>query len=354
MIRTYRRALPLVALLVATACQDMPEPVSPDTLPDAAMVRHSEQDLATWFRVASPEVLALRGTVFADHDEAVNKLVFGVENSGVFRSVRAAMARLGIPESAYDIEVTAPIVNMNTLRSRWRPTIAGTQIHFGNYLCTMGFNVSHAGGRSFITNSHCTKKQGGTEGTEYYQPTSSVDPTVIAIEADDPTYFKGGACPRGKQCRYSDSARALYSGSVASEQGLIAKTTGVNNNSLDVTGTFTITSQDNSTTRFALGTVVNKVGRTTGWTRGQVTRTCVDVSVLGSNVAQLCQTFVQDPNGAVIVGSGDSGSGVFRVTSGDNVQLVGILWGGSSDNKTFIYSPLKQIQDELGPMTATR
>ena len=43
--------------------------------------------------------------------------------------------------------------------------MGGIQIHFSGYLCTMGFNVDHAGGRSFITNSHCTSRQGGTEGT---------------------------------------------------------------------------------------------------------------------------------------------------------------------------------------------
>jgi hypothetical protein len=63
---------------------------------------------------------------------------------------------------------------------------------------------------------------------------------------------------------------------------------------------------------------------------------------------------VSDPNGATVVSGGDSGSGVFQITSGDNVKLIGLLWGGSSDNKTFIFSPLKQVQDELGAVTATR
>ena len=99
---------------------------------------------------------------------------------------------------------------------------------------------------------------------------------------------------------------------------------------------------------------MNKVGRTTGWTRGAVTRTCVNTSVSGSQIMQLCQTFVSDPGGATVVGGGDSGSGVFRDLGGDNAQLVGLLWGGSSDNKTFVFSPLKQIQDEIGAVNAVR
>jgi hypothetical protein len=140
---------------------------------------------------------------------------------------------------------------------------------------------------------------------------------------------------------------------VASTRGAIAKTSAPNNGSIDVTGTFTITSQDNTTTSFALGTTVNKVGRTTGWTRGNVTATCVNTNVSGTNITQLCQTFVEDPGDAVVVGGGDSGSNVFRVTSGNNVQLVGILWGGNSSGTLFVFSPLKQIRDELGAITAT-
>ncbi|HUF26416.1 MAG TPA: hypothetical protein VMM18_05470, partial [Gemmatimonadaceae bacterium] len=35
------------------------------------------------------------------------------------------------------------------------------------------------------------------------------------------------------------------------------------------------------------------------------------------------------------------------------VTLVGILWGGSSSGDLFVFSPLKNIQDELGALTAT-
>jgi hypothetical protein len=316
--------------------------------------RHSHSQLAQWFDQASPEVLSLPGTVSARHDEAMSRLVFGVEHAGAMRGVRAVLAHLGIPSTAYSIEETEPIYQLTTLRDRVRPTVAGLQIHFGNFLCSLGFNADDGTARSFVTASHCTNTQGGTEGTQYFQPTSTVDPTVIAVEAEDPSYFRGGACPRGRKCRYSDSARALYTASAASTRGAIAKTSGPNNGSLTITGNFTVTSQDNSTSRFALGTTVNKVGRTTGWTQGNVTATCVNTNVSGSNITQLCQTFVQNPNGAVVVQGGDSGSGVFRITSGDNVELVGILWGGNGSGTQFVFSPLKQVRDELGALVATR
>jgi hypothetical protein len=91
-----------------------------------------------------------------------------------------------------------------------------------------------------------------------------------------------------------------------------------------------------------VGQTVNKVGRTTGWTQGRVSNTCVNTGVQGSNIVQLCQTFV-----AAGVGSGDSGSPVFSGTS--SVTLVGILWGGSGNQ--FVYSPISNIEQELGALT---
>jgi hypothetical protein len=44
---------------------------------------------------------------------------------------------------------------------------------------------------------------------------------------------------------------------------------------------------------------------------------------------------------------------VFRITSGNNVQLTGFLWGGDGVGNLFVFSPLKQVRDELGPLVAT-
>jgi streptogrisin D len=290
-------------------------------------------------------------TVFAAHDLAENRVVFGVENAAAMRGVQTALSRLGVPASGYTLRVTDPIrFASTTLRTEHRPTKGGIQINFGNYVCTLGFNIDHAGGRSFVTNSHCTNQQGTTGSTAYYQPVASTSPTPIAVEAHDPSYTRLPGCSRGKTCRYSDAARALYEASTSSSPGVIAKTDGVNDGSLAVAGSFTITSQDDRSTSFS-GTL-HKVGRTTGWSSGNVTSTCATVNVSGSNIQLLCQTIVENP-AAVIVQGGDSGSPVFRITRDDNVQLAGILWGGSSSGSLFVFSPLKQIQDELGAMIAT-
>jgi len=341
---------------VVVACTDAPtKSVAPPTDISTSMNAIAQSHLPDWFAQASPEVLDLPGTVFADLDEAHGRLLFGIEHGrAAAPAVRNALARLGIPESAYAIVETEPIYPVATLQSSFRPTQAGIQIHFGQYLCTLGMNADDGTQRSMITASHCTNHQGGVEGTQYYQPLSSVDGTVIATEVEDPAYFKGNGCSKSKVCRYSDASRAVYSSSVGSTRGAIAQTSAPNNGSLTVTGSFAVTSQDNTTTHFPIGMTVNKVGRTTGWTQGTVTNTCVNTNVSGTRIQQLCQTFVQNPGGAVVVQGGDSGSDVFAITGANTAQMVGILWGGSGDGKLFVFSPLKQVRDEIGPIVVTQ
>ena len=340
----------LLSLIALAACQDASQPTAP--VPEAPLAARSpvaQARLEAIFQRTSSEVLELPGTVFADNDEVAGKVVYGVEHAGAANGVRNALARLGVDEADYEIKLTKPIVLAKTLRDEFRPTQAGIQIHFTRYVCTLGFNVDHpTGGRSFITNSHCTATQGGTEGTVYYQPASNINGGVIATEVHDPAYSKSlQDCPRGKVCRYSDASRARYSTDVASSRGLIARPTAPGGSLTvdDNNATFTITTQGAPVS----GTDVNKVGRTTGWTQGPITNTCVNTNVAGSKVHLLCQTFVRAG-----VGGGDSGSPVFQLTGGNTVRLVGILWGGASDGSMFVYSPLSAIINELGSFTATQ
>jgi hypothetical protein len=337
--------------VAAFACTESPAPTGPSgNNPSPSLERSSaaQDRLAALFPETSREILAMPGTVFADHDEALGKLVFGVENANAIPGIERSLIARGLTPGEFVVRQTAPIVRLaTTLTDATRPTQGGTQINFPGYLCSLGFNADYAGAASFVTASHCTNTQGGTEGTTYGQPLLSGG--VIATEADDPVYVAGGTCSPGKVCRSSDASRALYNGSAPSSRGLIAKTGGVNNGSLTIAGAFTVTAQDNTSTTFT--GAINKVGRTTGWTQGNASSTCVTVNVSGSNVQLRCQTLVVS-SGPAIVSGGDSGSPVFKITDGDNVTLIGILWGGSGTT-TFVFSPLKNIQDELGGLVAT-
>ena len=308
----------------------------------AVQVRRGDFDwtrLERWFGQATGAVLAERGGVFVDADEASNRVRIGVERGYVARA-RGLVARVGIPAEAVIIEETEPIQLAATLRNRVRPIVGGLQINFPGYLCTLGFNALRNSQNSFITNSHCTKTQGGTEGTPYWQPTQTVDPVQIGTEVDDPVYFRSSnGCPQGRRCRWSDASRAAYASGIQFTLGRIAQTTGANNGSVTISGNFSITAEGSA----SVGQTVSKVGRTTGWTRGSVTNTCVNTGVSGTNIVQLCQTFV-----SAKVGAGDSGSPVFKGTSG--ITLVGMLWGGNSSGTQFVFSPISNIERELGAL----
>ena len=308
------------------------------------------QQLQRWQDAATDGAFQIPGTVFVDNDETSNRVLIGVENAGSIGQVRAALARSGLPDDAVIIDQVEPIVQVASLQNvTTRPIAAGVQINFPGFLCSIGFNATSGGQASFVTASHCTNTQGGVESTPYWQPLQSVAPTQIATEVADPVYVKGGAgCPKGRSCRYSDASRAAYINAADMSLGAIAATSGANNGSLNITGSFSITSDDCSTTGGCLfaGATVNKVGRTTGWTQGAITNTCVNTGVQGSRIVQLCQTFV-----SAGVGGGDSGSDVFQITSGTNVKLVGVLWGGSSGGTTFVYSPFGNVVRELGALT---
>ncbi len=147
-------------------------------------------------------------------------------------------------------------------------------------------------------------------------------------------------------CRQSDSAFVQYQNGVSGDLGLIAKTSAPNNGSLDITGNFQIVGEGS-----AISGTVNKVGRTTGWTQGTITFSCVNVGVSGTNIVQLCQNIVESTS--QIVAGGDSGSAVFTIGSGDNVVLEGILWGSFTGGLGFVYSPIANIESELGALTTS-
>jgi len=306
--------------------------------------RYGFAQLATWHsRMGS--LFNIPGVILTDIDEKANRLKVGVESAATSFAVEARLARLGIPRAAVAVVPMQPFVQTAALRDQIRPIEGGTQIAFSIFLCTLGFNAVRSGVSGFVVNSHCTDVQGQNTGTQHFQP-SVGNGNLIGQEIADPPY-EATRCPlnlAGHLCRYSDSAYSQRDGTVTADQGFIARTTGANTGSLTISGQFRIVSEGAST----VGATVNKVGRTTGWTSGQVTDTCVDVLVLGSLNVDLCQDIV-----GAGVGAGDSGSPVFAITSGNDVQLRGILWGGNLDGTVFVYSPIANIEraDELGPIS---
>ncbi len=140
-------------------------------------------------------LFSINGVVFTDIDEATGRFVVGVEDLDLNPTVRWLLEALDVPvESVGFVQVPA-VHQVVSLQDETRPLLGGTQINFPGFLCTLGFNVVRGGQAGFVTNSHCTTSQGGTENTLYHQPLSSVNPTAVGIEVADPTYFTVAFAP---------------------------------------------------------------------------------------------------------------------------------------------------------------
>ena len=313
------------------------------------------RQLVDW-RAEIDRLLDLPGVVSTDLDERRNRLAVGIESSAARANVEAALERLGVPRDAVLIEEVKPVRFHATLRSRFRSMPGGVQIEadtgvFAFSTCTMGFNAIRSGVSGFVTNSHCTRIQGGSEDTDFHQPDDPwwTEGNKVGDEIADPAYSVGGTCPSGRRCRFSDSAFVDYTVS----RGLnIARTTAWN------TGTLTINDPrprlliTGETSTWIDGSELDKMGRTTGWTYGRVAGTCRNINVADSDVTLFCQSSVNRISGQThtMSDNGDSGSPVFRWL-GNDVLLAGILWGGTDDGSSFSFSPMDRVEQELGSLT---
>ena len=314
----------------------------------------SVQQLATW-RAEADGVLEVPGIVFTDLDERSNRVKIGIAPGTSREKAQALLKQKGIPAGAVLFEETQPVRFHASLRDHVRPMPGGVQIEadtgvFSFKICTMGFNVIRAGVSGFITNSHCTTTQGGSEGTDFHQPNDPwwTEGNRVGDETVDPEYFVGGLCPNGRRCRFSDSAFVDYSVSRGRD---IARTTGWNNGSLTLSSTNTRLTIVGELSAWVDGSELDKVGRTTGWTFGRVNGTCQNTNVAGTNITLFCQHRVNRIAGTHRMSdNGDSGSPVFRWL-GTTVMLSGILWGGPDDGSAFVFSPINQIEQELGALT---
>jgi hypothetical protein len=332
----WRSALGLVLAAVAVAFIGRTPALEAQGRPDLEALH---QRLLPLFETPS--------VVFTDADETRGRLVVGVLDRGVEGQVRGRLRALGVDSQSVDVVETEPIIALATLRDRSSTIAGGLQIRFSQYLCSLGFTAFNENGLAgFVTASHCSDRQGTVDGTTYYQPLDQVANDLIGTEIADPAYVRGAGCPKGRRCRWSDANFSRSDGPrLVATVGKIARTTGIGSLEIDPSNpTFTIQGEGVA----SVGATANKIGRTTGWTRGAVSNTCVNTGVSGSTIVLLCQTFVT--SSGVIVQGGDSGSPVFAISSGD-ATLLGGLWGGNQSGTQFVYSPIGNIRRELGNLT---
>ena len=302
-------------------------------------------DLVEWRDRLAPVAFVAPGVVFLDVDERRNRLVVGVERVADGRALLRRARGLGIPSSAVLLEQTASLDPLSKdLGDPIRPLLPGLGIFragFAGQECTIGFNTA---GRSFVTASHCTRIPGSFDGSLFQQ---SGDPRRVGIELFDPGFFSGGTCPSGRLCRLSDAVRVLATTTSALAGGVrTAFPAPIGSDAIgsrDVVGYFAVVRSDRAV---RMGDVVHKVGAATGWSRGTVDKTCVHFGFPRSQGdVLLCQTTVEG-----FADQGDSGGPVYTAVDDETMALQGILSGGSRTMGFFAYSPLRQVELELGPL----
>jgi hypothetical protein len=308
------------------------------------------RDLFAWKDELRPQLIQ-RGVVFLDIDEQRNRLVLGVE-SGSMETFTAQLETFlrssRVPPAAVIVEAAEPTAPLAALNSKLRPVPQGVQIQRGKILggeCTLGINGTRQGVRGFVTASHCTAFQSVVDGAVFFQASNGSSLDRVGVEKVDPPFFGGGACPFPRVCRFSDAAFVAYDKPSLSAGRLIANPQSCS----FVAGPITLNllTPFLPMTGFMLGTppagtIVTKIGRTTGCTFGFTKGTCVDVNVSGTNITMLCQQLV-----AGVSLKGDSGAPVF-LHGADHATLTGILWGGDASGSTYAYSPFMSVFTELG------
>jgi len=279
-------------------------------------------------RYLSPAILPLPGMVSSDVNENTNRVTFGAHGAEARARVMQRLQELNAPLHMIDIVEKEPVVPEGSLRAEWRPLAGGIQIQSPAGYCTLGLSAKKGTTNGFITCSHCTATQGGSENTDFAQPTTG---KTGGIEKGDPTYWSGGACPANRVCRYSDSAWIQADSGVGINY-YYAKTAGAND--LEVTGWWNAVGKIDAP---ASGTALSKTGRTTGMTSGSVTTTCATINQSGSSRTILCSY-----QASYASSGGDSGSPVYNV-SGSNAKIVGVHWGGGGT-----FSAIGNVNTELG------
>jgi hypothetical protein len=316
------------------------------TQPEFVNASYDFAQLHEWAEAITPLLQRNPDVFLVDVDEVQNRVLVGVADAAATAAVRAEAARLGIPGGALGVQTQQRPQTRAILQDRFTSTLGGIQIAFGNYVCTLGFNAKRVstGANVYVTNSHCTGTQYASDGIAIYQHTVLAGNQIGNEVADRGLY----GCVTGvASCRRADAAYISNNGTRTVGQGGIARAAWATGaaGSLTVTGEYDIIGRYTGT--LPVGSYLDKTGRTSGSTYGQVTNSCVTIGELR------CQDISK-----VWSQGGDSGSPVFVYVGGsgtaeNDVQLHGVMWGGPGADYTTTYSSrLAGIEADLGALSA--
>jgi hypothetical protein len=287
-----------------------------------------------WKNTVGSAIVRLPGLVAMDADESMNQVKVTVAADAPVAKFQEAIAALNLPDSTVAIITGPRTESLAGLRSaQFRPTQGGVQIM--NSLgarCTLGFNVTTYSWNEtgYLTASHCDPSSigsGGT-GTSQGQPTNSGGDLVGSVFLNPAFNRTDSACLSYSLCTDADVMFVQYTNAATAAKRVTTTAfvgTSYAGGSISSVGYWNYI----SIVPYAYyGMTVDKVGRTTGWTRGTISGTCVDTPVAGTYMV-LCANSVTGSR----AGKGDSGASVFYpMVNPDPLYAMGILFGGGPMN----------------------
>jgi len=336
-------------------------------LPNFAFVeaRATPEELAN-ARLALRDVLTIPGVVYLDLDEHCGCISIGVVSKELNSGVAKFIKERGIYAGWVTLVQTPEYRLTADLTDKFRPTMGGQQIRTVANSCTLGLPVYSwdAHNEGILTASHCTQgPQGQNWGTDFFQGPSSAD--FVASETLDAPLFDtrlDNQCPANRLCRYSDVVYAHYGVADAGIRGRISRPKSMcgwspywpcdlslGQPTDDIRIAYAVSG-------FFMGQELDKIGMRSGWSRGPIMGTCVDVNVVEVDAAgvkqdtgntMLCQTLV-----GTTAQPGDSGAPVFEYHTGYEAgTFAGIVWGANLNFSMMVFSPIDGIEKDLGTFT---
>lgn len=344
--------------------------------------KYTYAQLKQWRSIINAPVLDLDGITFISLSHKNNQIHIGVEEAGFESKIYALTDKNGVPGDAIKISVTGPILadvaavsapkeiaaagsfqTHTTLRDMVRPLVGGLENNLydqnGNILrgaCTYSFNAYWQTERHWLTNSHCTRQRWQVFPDDEYYQSSIFDGSsaFIGTEVHDPYGWGCGT----RFCRYSDAAVLKLPQDPVWNYGEIARTEfaagpgeGAGSLVIDAGDPKFIIRDEADAADYFEGLWLSKVGRTTGWTIGEILNTCADVNAfddLLGTITYVCQELTNYHSEG-----GDSGSPVHASPFGwPDVRLYGIHWGRSRTSIERVFSRLTGVEADLGNLLA--
>lgn len=302
---------------------------------------YAMDDLLTWYDRATG-VFEFDEAVFVDLRERNNNLTVGIDDLEARSTIEDYLSNQDIPPEAVEIvEAQRRTPQGHDLRSSFSAAQGGIEIgRVGtNSVCSHGYVARLNGDLGFVTNSHCTAQRGSVTGTELTNPGGG---GVLGQETADPSYQ---SCYSGsRSCRKSDAAFIEYN-EETSASAEVARTQdwagpSGSSSTLDIDHETDLRVRGGKAHPVS-GEMIDKVGRTTGWTWGFVEQTCVALGVNGATVNGNSVVMQCQYDGTYSDSGGDSGSPVFK-WHGDEVTIYGVHWGSGA-----AFSTLDGIYDDF-------